>query len=274
MIADFGLRIADSTGAVQSAIHNPQSAIVWHLIIEPAGRSGPENMAIDAALLDEADRAGTAFLRVYRWEPACLSFGRNEAAAQRYDRAAIERRGIVVVRRPTGGRAVWHEHEVTYAVAAPVAAFGSLRDSYRAIHTRLAAALHALGVHATLAPRRPPVRPSAGPSSCFATPAGGEILVSGRKLVGSAQVRRGTAFLQHGSILLDGSQAMVNAFSRQPSVVSGGTTLRQVLGRAVTFAEVTAAIVATWGAPLLPSTCPTVRPPRPLGSDEDQTWRR
>ena len=246
----------------------------WHLLLEPRGRSGPENMALDEALLVEADRTGAGYLRLYRWEPACLSFGRNEAAAQRYDRAAIERRGIAVVRRPTGGNAVWHEHEVTYAVAAPVAAFGSLSDSYRAIHARLAAALHALGAHATLAPRRPPVRPSAGPPACFATPAGGEILVSGRKLVGSAQVRRGAAFLQHGSILLDGSQAIVNDVSRERGSGSGETTLRQALGRPVTFAEVTAAIVATWGEPLLPSDGPTVRPPRPLGSDDVQTWRR
>ncbi len=77
-------------------------------------------MATDAALLDEADRSGRAFLRLYRWSPPCLSFGRHEPAATRYDRVAIARLGIDVVRRPTGGRAVWHEHEVTYAVAAPV----------------------------------------------------------------------------------------------------------------------------------------------------------
>jgi len=251
--------------------------IGWHLVLEPEGLSGPENMALDEALLVEADRTGAGYLRLYRWEPACLSFGRNEAAAQRYDRAAIERRGIAVVRRPTGGRAVWHEHEVTYAVAAPVAAFGSLRDTYRAIHARLAAALRALGVHATLAPRRPPVRPSAGPPSCFATPAGGEILVSGRKLVGSAQVRRGAAFLQHGSILLDGSQAMVNAVSRQPSAISGATTLREVLGRPVRFEEVAQAVAGAWGSTTPQTARPPDRPPRPLGTaflDPAWTWRR
>ena len=84
---------------------------------------------------------------------------------------------------------------------------------------------------------RPPARPSARPTSCFATTVGGEILVHGRKLVGSAQLRRGAAFLQHGSILLDGA-ALENA-----------TTLRQVLGRPVTFEEVALAIVAAWEAP-------------------------
>jgi lipoate-protein ligase A len=246
----------------------------WHLLIDPQGRSGAENMAIDEALLLEADRTGAAYLRLYRWDPPCLSFGRNEPAAGRYDRAAIERRGIAVVRRPTGGRAVWHEHEVTYAVAAPIAAFGALRHSYRWIHERLAVALRALGIEATLAPDRLTARPPDRPGCCFASPSGGEVLVGGRKVIGSAQVRRRAAFLQHGSILLDGSQDVVNAVSRQPSAVSDETTLRQILGRPVRFEEVTAAIMATWGEPLIPSDCPTVRPPRPLGSDDVQTWRR
>ncbi|MBI2403017.1 MAG: lipoate--protein ligase family protein [Gemmatimonadetes bacterium] len=94
-------------------------------------------MAIDQALLDDVDRRGDlAYLRLYRWNPPCLSFGRNEPALSRYDRAEIERLGVDVVRRPTGGRAVWHDDELTYAVAAPVAAFGCLRDSYRVIHER------------------------------------------------------------------------------------------------------------------------------------------
>ncbi|MGH7672670.1 MAG: lipoate--protein ligase family protein [Gemmatimonadales bacterium] len=229
-------------------------------------------MAIDEALLLEANKTGAAFLRLYRWDPACLSFGRNEPAARRYDRAAIERRGIAVVRRPTGGRAVWHEHEITYAVAAPVAAFGSLRDSYRDIHGRLAAALRQLGVAATLAGDRPIVRPSDSPTSCFASPVGGEVLAAGRKVIGSAQVRRGAAFLQHGSILLDGSQAMVNAVSRRPSAISGATTLREVLGRPVRFAEVAQAIAGAWGS----TTPQTVRPPdRPTAFlDPAWTWRR
>jgi lipoate-protein ligase A len=243
--------------------------IGWHLLIEPDGLSGPENMALDEGLLAEADRTGAAYLRLYRWDPACLSFGRNEAAARRYDRAAIERRGIAVVRRPTGGRAVWHEHEVTYAAAAPVAAFGSLRASYRDIHGRLAAALRRLGVDAALAGDRPTARLSDRPTSCFASPVGGEVLAGGRKVIGSAQVRRGAAFLQHGSILLDGSQAIVNDVSRERRAESGETTLRQALGRPVSFEEVTAAIMATWGEPLMPSACPTVR-----RFNDAQTWRR
>jgi lipoate-protein ligase A len=246
----------------------------WHFMLEPEGRSGPENMAIDEALLVETDRSGDAFLRLYRWAPPGLSFGRHEPAAARYDRVAIERRGLSVVRRPTGGRAVWHEHEVTYAVTAPVAAFGSLRESYRAIHERLAAALRSLGADATLAGDRPTRRLSDGPAACFASSAGGEVLVGGRKVIGSAQVRRGGAFLQHGSILLDGSQEVVREVSRERGPTghgpgSGETTLRQTLGRPVGFEEVAAAITKIWAEPLVPSDSPPVRL-----SDRDETWRR
>src|SRR5207245_9374966 len=119
----------------------------------------------------------------------------------RYDRAAIARLGIDVVRRPTGGRAVWHEHEVTYAVAAPIAAFGSLREAYRAIHGTLAAALRRLGADATLASDRPrpPSTTLDHPSPCFATSAGGGGLGDGRQLVGSAWSREGRASLTRRS---------------------------------------------------------------------------
>jgi len=252
--------------------------IEWQLLVEPAGRPGAEQMAIDQALLEEADRSGAAFLRLYRWDPACLSFGRNEPAAKRYDRELLERRGLAVVRRPTGGRAVWHEHEVTYAVAAPIAAFGTdprrgtacRAPTYRAIHERLAAALRALGVDATLAPDRRDRLDRSG--ACFSSPVGGEVLVGGRKVIGSAQVRHGTALLQHGSILLDGSQEIVNAVSRQPSAVRGETTLREALGRPVTFDEVVEAILGAWDAPLQPTVRPSDRPS--AFADPAWTWRR
>ena len=153
----------------------------WHVIIDADGHSGAENMAVDLALLDDADRDGSSALRLYRWDPPCLSFGRNESAIGHYDRAKIERLGIDVVRRPTGGSAVWHEHEVTYAVAAPIDTFGSMREAYCAIHEKIAAALRSLGADATLAPTRPPARPPTRPNSCFDAAVGGEVLVNGRK---------------------------------------------------------------------------------------------
>ena len=223
-----------------------EAACACHLSLDAAGRSGAENMAIDAELLDRADGTGASFLRLYRFDPPCLSLGRNEPAAH-YDHTEIARRGLDVVRRPTGGRAVWHEHEVTYAVAAPIALFGGLRNAYHAVHASLAEALRSLGVDATLALHHPP--PSSPiphqPVSCFAVPAAGEILVAGRKLVGSAQVRKRSAFLQHGSILLDGSQEIVAAVSRKPDVASAATTLSAELGRRVTWDDVVEAVSTT-----------------------------
>jgi lipoate-protein ligase A len=239
----------------------------WHLILDPAGRPGARNMAIDESLLVAADRSGAAFLRLYRFAPPCLSFGRNEPALARYDRGRIERLGLDVVRRPTGGRAVWHEHELTYAVAAPIAAFGSLRESYHTIHERLARALGRLGIHAMLAPRYA-AGAGLGDGACFASPVGGEVLVDGKKVIGSAQVRRGTAFLQHGSILLDGSQQTVETVSRRPSPNGSGTTLAAILGRPVGFDEVASAIAAAWDGPLVPSAHPAVR----LSAFIDPTW--
>ena len=190
-------------------------------------------MAIDEALLGSAATVGKAVLRLYRWSPPCISFGRNEPAVRRYDRSEIERRGWDVVRRPTGGRAVWHEDEVTYAVAAPISAFGSLQASYCAIHERLASALRMLGVPAELAPKNG--RPAElGAGACFASPVGGEVTARGRKVVGSAQVRLGSAFLQHGSILLrvtgEHRRRQPSAVGRQHSddVVRGARTIRHV----------------------------------------------
>jgi lipoyl(octanoyl) transferase len=242
----------------------------FQLSIDALGRSGAENMAFDRGLLDSAGATGRPFLRLYRFAPSCLSLGRNQPTA-RSDRAAIARLGCDVVRRPTGGGAVWHEHDVTYAVAAPIAVFGGLRAAYGAIQARLAAALRALGVEAVLAPDRASGRRPDWTGSCFATAVGGEVVVGGRKLIGSAQVRHGHAFLQHGSILLDGSQEIVRLVSGEAG--GGETTLRSLLGRPVAFAEVASAIVDSWGVtrPL------TARPADGLTAafrDPTWTWRR
>jgi lipoate-protein ligase A len=246
----------------------------WSLITEHAGRPGHENMAVDHALLHAA-RRGEAALRLYRWDPPCLSLGRNEPALERYDRNRIAELGLATVRRPTGGRAVWHAEEVTYAVAAPVDMFGSLRATYRAIHEVLASALRALGVAARLAPSAPGVSPGAG--ACFASPAGGEVVVDGRKLVGSAQVRDGDAFLQHGSILLEDGQDVVSRVTRGPVPPVLATSLGALLQRRVTFAEVSDAVVNAAGAAWTGTWVP--RPPPQATSwapydDAAWTWRR
>jgi lipoate-protein ligase A len=188
-------------------------------------------MAIDTALLRRADRTGESWLRLYRWEPYCLSFGRHEPATRRYDSDRIQKLGLDTVRRPTGGRAVWHARELTYAVAAPSAQFGSLRNAYLEIHKMIAGGLAGLGIQISLAPSGCSSSLDAG--ACFAQPVGGELMLAARKIVGSAQYRRGMALLQHGSILLEDDQQMVLAVTREPALPSSRPRLGPMLDRPV-----------------------------------------
>jgi lipoyl(octanoyl) transferase len=186
----------------------------WRLWIDDTARPGWANMSIDQSLLDRAEHHGEVWLRLYRWDPRCLSFGRHEPASRRYDANRIRRLGLDAVRRPTGGRAVWHERELTYALASPCTRFGSLREAYLEIHAVLVDALRRLGVPAILAPRI--ATPSVDSGPCFTQPVGGEVLVNGKKVIGSAQLRRGGTLLQHGSILLGDDQHRVSAFMTDP----------------------------------------------------------
>jgi len=188
-------------------------------------------MALDHALAREL-RSGTGVLRVYGWSRPTVSFGRNEAARGLYDVEAADREGVAFVRRPTGGRVVLHDQELTYAVAAPVRAWGGLRDAYREINRALVNALGKLGVEAELAGRgegrEAPL--SAGP--CFQLPAEGEIVARGRKLVGSAQARLGRALLQHGSLLLAGNQDPLARIGPEATAEAGAPpiTLLSLMG--------------------------------------------
>ncbi len=175
----------------------------WRLLVDPAA-DGARNMAVDETLL-EGVGAGTspATLRFFRWRPACLSIGYFQPYAV-VDQDACLARGVDVVRRPTGGRAIYHHDELTYSVTLPLAVLGRDRGvlaSYRRLSQGLQLGLQRLGVAVTLAPGHDQSRrPTHGPA-CFDQPSGHELLLDGRKLVGSAQVRRNGALLQHGSIL-------------------------------------------------------------------------
>lgn len=212
--------------------------VLW---VDAAPRPGWQNMALDQALLEAAEATGVTWWRLYRWEPYCLSFGRHEPAGRRYDRERIASLGIDCVRRPTGGRAVWHARELTYAVAGPLGG-RSLASVYHAVHAILAAALRTLGAAPTPAERR--AAPGLGAGPCFAAAVGGEILVAGKKVLGSAQRRTGGAFLQHGSLLLEDDQALVRELHRAPPAPAAAAeaALAQLLGHAVSFDAAAAAI--------------------------------
>ncbi len=199
-------------------------------------------MARDAGLMDRARSSGEVVFSIYSWSKPTLSLGRNQTALGRYDLAQIAERGIDVVRRPTGGRALLHWREVTYSVTAPVSDGDSLRASYERINRVLLDGLSRLGVLATES-RGGMSTPRPSELPCFAQPAEGELVVDGAKLVGSAQYRENGAMLQHGSILIADDQPVIASLlvSRSPELEPPeAATLAQALGREPSADEVAA----------------------------------
>jgi len=172
--------------------------ISWRLLVD-GDAPGALNMGVDEALLATALREGTPSLRFYGWRGPWLSLG----YAQPFDAddaRRLQAAGVGWVRRTTGGRAVLHGADLTYAIAAPERLLpAGVRASYGAVADALLAALRGLGVPAERS--APDARaPGRAVFDCFQQPAADEICVAGRKLSGSAQRRLGGAFLQHGSI--------------------------------------------------------------------------
>ena len=170
----------------------------WRLMRDGAA-TGAHNMATDEILLQSAAN-GQSTLRFYGWQPHCLSLGRLQKSPPP---AAFDGMiGADVVRRPTGGRAVWHAHEITYALAMPLDGLPdearSVSGAYRWLSDGFCAGLRELGLPAQMAAQG--VR-TQGPN-CFAASASCDFLVDGKKLIGAAQCRRDDALLQHGSLLL------------------------------------------------------------------------
>ena len=184
-------------------------------------------MALDHALA-VCSQQGQGVLRLYSWMEATVSFGRNEPARGLYDRANAADQGIEFVRRPTGGRAVLHSNEVTYAIVVPVRALGGPRASYVEINRGLAKGLSSIGAAVTVTDHGKTLSPDAG--ACFGAPAPGEIIAGEKKLVGSAQLRVGNALLQHGSIIIDGDQSLLNQLTGKLHDIVCPATLRSVLG--------------------------------------------
>ena len=165
---------------------------------------GPANMALDEAMLEASARDGSASLRFYGWTEPTLSLGYFQRIAE--VRADPRWRGRPIVRRPTGGGAIWHDHELTYAIAVPPDTPHVRPNTalYRAVHGAIAEVLASRGL-----PARRRGEPAPGvangpgrPILCFTGADPEDIVGMGHKWVGSAQRRRGGAVLQHGSILL------------------------------------------------------------------------
>ena len=237
----------------------------WRLLVG-FGLPGPLNMALDETLLESVKAGGAPVVRFYTWQPATLSLGTNQAIGE-IDRVECEQHGFGLVRRLTGGRAVLHQHELTYSVIArenDPRVSGGVIESYRKISAALVEGLGTLGLSANLAaPNRELLRAVSarrnqaldeesgaeqGHSAvCFDAASAYELTANGKKLVGSAQARRGGVLLQHGSILLDIDwDAWVSVFAyaseagKQRAYIKlpdRMTSLRHELGRVVSPEE-------------------------------------
>lgn len=211
------------------------TARAWRLLVTEAA-DGPTNMAIDETLW-RGRRAGTAppTLRFYAWAPPTVSLGYGQALEHEVDQEVCRALGVGLVRRPTGGSAIYHDgpqRELTYSVAATNDDLGvgvDLLASYRWIAAALARGVRALGARVEIVERRREYGPV--PAFCFARTGTYELEIDGRKVVGSAQRRHGRSFLQHGSILLGIDAARVAAiFPSTPHPAGSVATLEHALG--------------------------------------------
>lgn len=208
--------------------------------------SGAYNMAVDAAILAAVAAGESApTLRFYGWSPPCLSLGYGQRAREA-DQERLAARGWGIVRRPTGGRAILHTDELTYSVALPkshpLAQMGVV-ESYRQISAALLAGLEALGARPR-ADRAETAEDSLSPV-CFETPSHYEITVEGRKLIGSAQVRRREGLLQHGTLPLCGDITRICDALIYPGESARAAAKAQVRARATTL-EAVLGVVVDW----------------------------
>jgi lipoate-protein ligase A len=213
-------------------------AETWRLITDPAF-DGATNMAMDEALLQRVGSGHSPpVLRLFRWSPPCLSLGVGQPAADA-DLERLRVRGWGIVRRLTGGRAILHTDEITYSVTLPKThplVVGSIVESYRRLSTGLLRALEGIGMVAQADPQAPEAKHLRGPV-CFEVPSNYEIAVNGKKMLGSAQVRKFDGVLQHGSLPLMGDLGRICEGLIFPDEMSRRVARQRVLDRAITLAE-------------------------------------
>jgi lipoate-protein ligase A len=207
-------------------------------------------MATDEAILHAvADGVSPPTLRLYAWEPACLSLGHAQSITD-VDQERVAERGWDLVRRPTGGRAILHHAELTYAVIAPEAhplMQGGVLESYRRISQALVNALQSLMLRVEIKGSEATSETDRINPICFEVPSAYEITVQGRKILGSAQVRRRKTVLQHGSLpLLVGIDRICDVLHYKDEnlrelarrqVQEKAATLEELLGRAIPWTQ-------------------------------------
>ena len=213
--------------------------ITWRLITTPPAR-GAWNMAVDEAILEHTGRGEVLpTLRLFAWEPPCLSLGRAQPFTD-VDTERLQARGWDVVRRMTGGRAILHTDELTYSVTGPADEphlAGSVLESYNRLAKALLAAVHDLGLLVEMKEDRVETNGVPNPV-CFEVPSTYEITVGGKKLIGSAQARRKDGVLQHGSLPLTGDLTRICQALVFPDETAREIAMQRLLARATTVESV------------------------------------
>ncbi len=163
-------------------------------------------MAVDEAVFRGTIRkTSPPTLRFYGWRTPAVSIGRFQDARQEIDFEACRQLGIDLIRRPTGGKAVLHEQELTYAVIAgdDLPLFPpDILETYRIISGCIARGLAECGIRAEMEAEGRAAGEEPLDRSCFSFPSRYELLVAGRKICGAAQTRSHGVFLQHGALLM------------------------------------------------------------------------
>ncbi len=226
----------------------------WRLLITPPAR-GPWNMAVDESILEHIGRSELLpTLRLYAWQPSCLSLGHAQPFSD-VDIKRLNERDWDVVRRPTGGRAILHTDELTYSITAPIdepRVAGSILESYNRLAGALLQAVKSLGLPVEIKEDSGASHETPNPV-CFEVPSAYEITVHGKKLIGSAQARRKEGVLQHGSLPLTGNLARItdalffaDEFARQDAaerLLARATTVESILGHEVLWNDTAQAFV-------------------------------
>lgn len=197
---------------------------IWGFI--DSGNCSPAfNMALDEALLDwHSEGKIPPIVRFYGWSPPSLSIGYFQKVEKEINMEAVKKHGLGFVRRPTGGRGVLHEHELTYSVIVTEEYPDmpkTVTESYRVISEGVLKGFHELGMEAYFSvPETVEEKDSLkNPRSavCFDAPSWYELVVEGRKVAGSAQTRQKGVILQHGAILLDLDEDKLFSLFKYPS---------------------------------------------------------
>jgi lipoate-protein ligase A len=217
----------------------------WKLL-DTGANHGAYNMAVDEELLARAQAGETVpVLRLYTWNPPAVSIGRFQDIEASVNAEACKGLGVDIVRRITGGRAVLHRHELTYSIIARIddPLFPpSVLGTYKIIATGLLAGLKNLGISAEMVSRggrhAALVEKKAKDPACFSSPSWYEILVNGKKIIGSAQRRLANAFLQHGSILIDYDPRLEAEVIPGDGASESITCIKRELGRDVPLDEI------------------------------------